>query len=395
MAMLRTAIPLMADVFRRRGDDPDFGRAEWVSGIPAGTLLNSRRIRAAGLGNRLNDAHGWRIDYVTTDGQGRTVSATGAAFRSLRPWNGPGPRPTIAFAPSTQGVAPHCDPSYSGTVGIRLRWPLDLVAAYEQPVINYFVALGCHVVLTDYPRDPEDNVQLYCDHPAAAHSLIDALRAARTLGINYENLGLWGFSQGGGAVGAFLEHPDYAPEIRPRAAVIGAPPADLAATLLHVDGSLASVVVAYAIAGLVAQGGDVAEEIGATLNPRGTRLLRTAAGYCAPGAAVHAAWHSTKLWTHSGRPVGVLLDDLPATAAELAQRNLGTRSPDIPVRLWGSVNDDVVPFGVVKKLALDWDVPVQTRKMPRIPGRLALNHFVPYFAHFASDARWLVSHLNR
>ena len=46
-----------------------------------------------------------RMEYVTTDARGHTITATGAYLHSHRPWRG-GTRPVVAFAPSTQGVAP-------------------------------------------------------------------------------------------------------------------------------------------------------------------------------------------------------------------------------------------------------------------------------------------------
>lgn len=394
--LARTLIPFLVDLARnRRRADPDFGHATWVIGKKPGTLINARRIPALGLGTRLNDAHAWRIDYVTTDAEKHTLTTTGAVFRSNNPWSGPGPRPTIAFAPSTQGVAPHCDPSFSSTVGLQFRGDFDFIAAYEQPVINYFVALGAHVIITDYPRDPEDNVQLYCDHIAASHALADAVRTATHLGVGHENLGLWGFSQGGGAVGALLEQPEYAPDLQPQAAVVGAPPADLVATLNHVDGGLGTVVIAYAVAGLAALGPEVRAEVDLALNDHGRALLSAASDVCVTGAARRVTRQPTAAWTKSGRPLAELLDDLPHTSEILDERRLGSRRPLIPVRLWGSINDDIVPYPSVVELADAWGVNLHTRRLPRIPGRHALNHFLPYFQHVISDAQWLMSRLGR
>lgn len=206
---------------------------------------------------------------------------SGAVFRSRTPWKGRGQRPTVAFAPSTQGVAPQCDPSYSCTVGVAFRKrPFDVIAAYEQPAINLLVAAGANVVLTDYPRDPEDNVQLYCDHVSAARALADAVRAAEQLGVRSAVVGLWGFSQGGGAVGGWLENPEYAPEIQSAAAVVGAPPADLLATLHHADRAIASVVILYAVAGMMAASPAVAAELAPVLSPQGLEIVLFDSGVC-------------------------------------------------------------------------------------------------------------------
>ncbi|OIR45650.1 lipase family protein [Corynebacterium sp. NML130628] len=392
----RTVLPLILDLTHSHPTtDAEYGRATWAVGAPPGTLLQATPIRPVGLQNRLNRADAFRIEYVTTDEHDRVMSATGAVFLSKRPWRGNGHRPSIAFAPSTQGVAPACDPSYSCTVGVRLRRkPLDLIAAYEQPAINMLLATGANVVLTDYPRDPEDNVQLYCFHRAAAHALADAVRASTELGCGVEKLGLWGFSQGGGAAASWLERPEYAPELDLRAAVVGAPPADLLAMLDQIDGTLPSIMILYAVAALLASDVEIAEELMPRLSPVGMSAVILDANLCAVGAVIRHAWANTSLWTNSGIPMSALLEDLPKTAAALEANALGTRTPlDIPLRLWGSRNDDIVPWQVVVELGKKWGRPVQMRKLPKLPGRTGINHFTPYFQHLRKDIVWLLDML--
>lgn len=110
--------------------EPSFSDATWVIGQKPGTLLGTAPMRLMG-GHRVTAT---RMEYVTTDARGRTITATGAYLHSHHQWRG-GARPVVAFAPSTQGVAPHCDPSYSMSVGmaVTLRGPVDIVASYELP----------------------------------------------------------------------------------------------------------------------------------------------------------------------------------------------------------------------------------------------------------------------
>ena len=379
----------------RPATDPEFEVATWLTGLRPGTLMDTTRIEPVGLKNGVNPAQAWRISYATSDRSSRILTATGAVLRSRTPWSGAGPRPTVAFAPSTQGVAPRCDPSYTCTVGVAARRrPLDLIAAYEQPAINLLLASGANVVVSDHPRDPEGNVQMYCDHVSSARALADAVLAARELGIGTENLGLWGFSQGGGAVGAWLEEPEYTPELQPLAAVVGAPPADLTAMLKHVDGALASVVILYAVAGMMAADSRIAAELAPHLSAKGVEAVLAEASMCAVGAVLHRPWASTSDWTTSGVPMAELLDDLPATSAYLDAATLGLRAPlRIPVRLWASKRDDLVPFHTVQALARAWEVPLEARRFPRVLGRTGLSHFGPYFTHLAGDVKWLVRHL--
>ncbi|MDY5784660.1 lipase family protein [Corynebacterium sp.] len=391
--LMRATLPYAVDalsLFPRT--DPDFGAATWLTGVTPGTLLRATEVHPVGLRTRLNPVSAYRIDYATSDSRSRCLTATGAVIRSRRPWRGNGPRPTIAFAPSTQGVAPRCDPSYSCTVGFAVRRrPWDAIAAYEQPVISLFTAAGADVVLTDYPRDPEDNVQLYGDHFSAARSLVDATRAARALGVGTQALGLWGYSQGGGAIGAWLEEPEYAPELQPLAAVVGAPPANLTDVLSHVDGSMLAVVALYAVAGLVAWDAALAEEVYSVLSPAGAQAVVEAGSVCAIGAVVNRPWARTEEWTTLGVPMSDVLENLPHTGARLGDMALGNRRPlRIPTRFWGAVNDDVIPFASLAHLSQQWGIDLEARRLRRIPGRTGANHIAPYFLHAPRDVKWLL-----
>lgn len=417
---VRAWVPLMGDVGRgvvrrllgrgasparpTRADwesEPSFSDATWVIGRPPGTLLASAPMRLMG-GSGSNRASAWRLEYVTTDARGRTITATGAFLRSHSPWRG-GVRPVIAFAPSTQGVAPHCDPSYSMSVGVSvsLRGPVDVVASYELPAVTALLAAGAHVVLTDYPRDPDFGWQLYCDHPSAGRALLDAVRAARHLHLpESAPVGFWGFSQGGAAVGRALECPGYAPDVTPVAAVIGAPPSRLDDVLAHVDGSLVTGVLSYAVAGLLVVSPEIRAEILGALTREGLDHVAADLSTCAVSSVFTSGWRGTHRWTHAGVPLGELLDDLPHVSAEFDARRLGGGAPSVPVLLWGSRHDDVVPVAQVRDLRDVWrtagaDVTWYEDRSLRVPGRTGANHFGPYYRHLTRNVGWLLDQLRR
>ena len=66
-----------------------------------------------------------------------------------------------------------------------------------------------------------------------------------------------------------------------------------------------------------------------------------------------------------------------------------------PPRFWGSLHDDIIPYPQLTALADAWEIPLQTRRMPRVPGRTGVNHYGPYFQHLAGDVKWLVRQLDR
>lgn len=383
----------------RRGSHPDFEPTRRMAGETAGAVLAATPARAKGLNTPLNRGQMQQVEFTTTHIDGTVLSCTASVYRSGHEWKGSGPRPTIAFAPGTQGTPVHCNPSGSATVGLAVRFtPFDFISAYEQPAINLFIAAGCDVVVTDYPREPEGGTQLYCDHVAGARSLIDAVRAASHLGVGTDNIGLWGFSQGGGTVAAWLEDmngDNYGEGLRPVAAVCGAPPADLLETLRFGDKTMATFALPYAVAGMMAAHPELAAEIAPLLNDRGTEFVAQGSARCVVGAFPHSAFRDTTKLTQTGKPLPELLEDAPKTLEHLTEVKLGSGSVSIPTRLWASVNDDVVPFDTVVALAKDWGIDLVARDHTQILGRNVANHLLPYFRHLPEDANWLLNHLGR
>ncbi|MEZ2121352.1 MULTISPECIES: lipase family protein [unclassified Corynebacterium] len=412
--LLRTVIPVTMDVARSQilrwlSSDrtviryPERKRPQCsVTDMEPGTVLSSEPVDVLGAGGGLNPAVATAFCYTTRNSSGRVIPATGVLLRSRRMASRhTGPRPLIAFAPSTQGVARHCDPSASCTVGLNLflRPPFDCIIAYELPVLLALVASGFHVVFIDYPRDEATGVQYYGDNIAGGHALADAVRAAVALGVSPRApLGLWGFSQGGGTVGWLVENPGYAPDVVPRAAVIGAPPSDLCAVLRHVDGGLITGALAYAVAGLMVSSEDLRRTLWPLFNKHGRAQIRANTATCAGGSIITSAWSSTRRWTSSGRSLAELAEILPSVRSALRRQMLGGGVPSCPVLLWGSANDDVIPVGQVRDVGRKWaasggEVVYRESMMPRIPGHGALNHFLPYYLRLPRNIAWLTAAL--
>ncbi len=383
-----------------QGIVPTFGAASKAPGLAPGTLINAAPLRVLGTRGEMNSASSYRFEYVTGDSNGHTITATGGVCFSKQPWTY-GQRPLVAFAPSTQGIAAHCDPSHTCAIGLNVFYsrPFDAIAAYELPVINWFLAHGSDVVFIDYPRDASAGIQYYCDSISAAKSLFDAVRAARQLGVSPNApVGLWGFSQGGGAAGWAAQLDDYAPEIQPVAAVVGAPPSDLLEVLRTVDGGLLTGVIAYAVAGLAVSRAELYNEIMPTLNAEGLAEVLSNISTCAGGTLLTSGYRSSARWTVSAKALHDVLDDLPEVLSEFQRQKLGQKPPKIPVLLWGSDNDDVIPLGQVCQVRDAWvaggaDITWHQSRTPKIPGRTGINHFGPYFRNLPHYSGWLLDQL--
>jgi len=134
-------------------------------------------------------AQAWRILYTTTGrhGQPEVASAIVVESRHLPS----GPRPVIAWAHGTTGYATGCAPSL-------LKEPFT---AGAMPALPQVIDHGWVVVATDYTGLGTAGPQPYLIGQLEARSVLDSVRAARTMKqVDLSNRTvIWGHSQGGGA----------------------------------------------------------------------------------------------------------------------------------------------------------------------------------------------------
>ncbi len=285
-----------------------------------------------------------RIMYRTSDRAGRPIAVTGTV---ITPRTGrSGPRPIVAFAPGTQGLADQCAPSRQLAAGTE----------YEASVVKKLFDQGYTVVVTDYQGLGTSGVHTYLDRAAEGHAVLDSVRAARRLrsaGAPASGpAALYGYSQGGGAVAAAAELArTYAPELKITGAVVGAPPADLDVVADNLDGSAYSAFLDYALSGLAASYGI---DIGPYLNARGKQVIEDLRdNQCTTQALVKYPFVRSRSLTVDGRPLTERLKRAPWDRIVKEQR-LGTVRPAMPVLISHSVLDDVIPYRVGEKLAADW-----------------------------------------
>lgn len=162
-------------------------------------------------------ARGSRILYTTTDTLGRPTLAS--ALVVLPAGTAATGRPVVAWAHGTTGYARQCAPSL-------LAEPFT--AGAFPAVLDDVVDRGWAVVATDYAGLGTAGPQPYLIGPGSARSVLDAVRAARSLdgaGLDPERTVVWGHSQGGGAaLWTAQEQRDYAPDV-PLAGTVAMAPA--------------------------------------------------------------------------------------------------------------------------------------------------------------------------
>ncbi len=169
-------------------------------------------------------AAAYRVLYRSTSPEGRPIAVSGVIIVPAAPMP-EGGRPIVAWAHPTTGIVPRCAPSLALFI-------FQQIAGSRQLLDRGYV-----IAATDYPGLGTPGPHPYLVGNSEARSVIDSVRAARSLpGVgNYGRYAVWGHSQGGqAALFTGLISKTYAPELRLVGVAAAAPATDLA-TLMTDD----------------------------------------------------------------------------------------------------------------------------------------------------------------
>jgi alpha-beta hydrolase superfamily lysophospholipase len=325
---------------------PTFYEAPAAISGNAGDVIRSENLTfsvdPAGLSSLVMTSK--RILYTSTDRSGAKVAVSGSVLVPKAPWIGLGHRPIIGYAVGTQGLADRCAPSRQQSEGFE----------YESIFIKGLIERGYAVAITDYQGLGTAGVHTYMNRVVQGRAVLDSVRAAQRLagsGLSSSNpVGLVGYSQGGGASAAAAElAASYAPELRVKGAVASAVPADLAAVLANLDGTLYAEFALYGMRGLAAGYG---VDMSPYLNAAGRQAMDEVEGECVTDLANHA-FVRTETLSATGVPASTILAQEPFKTM-VAQQRIGTIKPAMPTLVVHSVLDDVIPYAVGKAMAKSW-----------------------------------------
>ncbi|MEO3751943.1 lipase family protein [Streptomyces sp. B6B3] len=380
--------------------------------LPAanGSLVRSEPLT---LGLRLPGLDGplpgtaTRLMYRSTDSNGEPVAVTGAYIEPAADWAYDGPRPLVAVAPGTMGQGDQCAASLALENPLALNLDdgaLSLSVGYENLAVYRLLARGIAVVVTDYAGlGTTDRVHTYVNRVDEAHALLDAARAAHAVdGASVTDdspVGLYGYSQGGGASAAAAElHPDYAPELPLVGAYSGAAPADLTEVIEGIDGSALAAALGWSVNGIRQAEPALEPVIAGHLNDAGRSALADTAGMCVGDGLLRYAFSRSTAWTSGGESLGDIVAAEPEVRDFLADQYIGGLRPDVPVRVATGVRDDIVPHQQTRQLAADWcalgaTVTYEPVLLPNLGDRLLTNHVAPLIADQGAALSWLTDRL--
>lgn len=343
-----------------------------------------------------------RIMYRTTASNGAAVAVTGAYIEPSLPWFGGSARPVVAVAPGTLGQGDQCSAS------LGLQYPIvitpDTVSVgYEILAIYKLLARGIAVVVTDYVGlGTPGLLHTYVNRVDGGHAVLDAVRAARALPNTSltarSPVGLYGYSQGGGATAAAAElQPSYAPDVRLAGTYAGAPPANLAETADAIDGTDLAGALGWSVNGFLQSDPALRPVLDRHLNAAGRAALADLATMCVGDALFAYGSTRSTAWTVDGRSLGDVARSEPVVQAVFGKQRIGTLAPAGPVRIATGVADNLVPHRQARALAVDWcraggAVSYVAVLLPEL-GRALLNHFAPLLTDQDPAINWLTDRL--
>ncbi|MGV8871838.1 MAG: lipase family protein [Rhodococcus sp. (in: high G+C Gram-positive bacteria)] len=314
-------------------------------------------------------SHTERILYRSADPRDRAVAVSGLLITPNTAWNGPGPRPVIAYAPGSYGIADRC--SGSSELGMTTTIPALLP----------LVAQGYQVVTTDYQGLGTPGEYEFLGRVAGARAVLDSARAAA--GKTDAPVVVYGYSAGGVASAAAAELAStYAPDLSVIGAFVGAAPTDPVLRVDGQDGTGTAATMLYTIDGLIGAHPDRADEIRALFNDRGRAALDAVLDFCTFDAIEYGALRSEDL-TAEGGSLSALMTG-PVLGSLTAANTVGFTAPVAPVMIVHGVHDSSVGIEQSRLLAQRWRAADTTD--------ITLREFdfgtelVPAFDHTAANA---------
>ncbi|WP_262849712.1 lipase family protein [Mumia quercus] len=374
-----------------------------------GTVIRSEPLQ---LGLRLPGLTGplpgtaTRLMYKSTDSSGQPVAVTGAYIEPAARWTGGGPRPLVVLAPGTMGQGDQCAASLALENPASLNLTEGTVSVgYENLATYRLLAKGIAVAVTDYVGlGATDRLHTYVNRVDEGHAVLDAVRAARSLSgtslTASSPVGLYGYSQGGGATASAAElQPAYAPDVILAGVYAGAPPADLVKVLPGIDGSALAAAAGWTVNGLVQSVPALQPIVDRYINDKGRAALADVATRCVGDGIFAYGFTKTKSWTKDGISLGDVIAREPAVTAAVDAQRIGRIKPNAPVRIATGVADDTVPHRQARQLAVDWcakraTVTYEPIYLPNLGNGLVLpNHFLPMIEDQGQAIGWLTDRL--
>ncbi|WOC11890.1 lipase family protein [Gordonia sp. MP11Mi] len=312
--------------------------AKKVAAAQPGEILSARRITAANFGAVPINVDAWQLSFRSTDTFGRPIPAVTTILKPRGTTSGP--RKAISMQLAEDSTAGYCATSYAVQHLSAGALAGQIVAPAELLIAQGFISQGYAVVLPDH----EGPNQAYAAGPLAGRITLDSLRAAKSFApsqiTDSSKIGMYGYSGGAIATGHAAElKKSYAPELNIVGVAEGGVPADLGAVLKAAQNNVTSGLILGAIIGLTREYDDFNKFLKRHVNPAGRAIMDMKRPLCVQYHAMTFPFlNNTGFINWPGDPLKA-----PPVKRVIDDTKMGTTRPDIPMFIWQSALDEVVP----------------------------------------------------
>lgn len=323
--------------------------AQLVQATTPGGIIAARQVNLGTFSVVPLNVDAWQVSYRSNNHLGQPIAATATVIKPRGATPDGGPRHLVSFQMAEDSLAQYCSPSYALQLG-SVPSPVTgaVTVGAEFLAMQASLIQGWAVVVPDH-QGPES---AYAAGPLAGRITLDGIRAAENfapLGLDgpRTKVGMTGYSGGAIATGWAAElHKTYAPELNVVGTAEGGVPVDLGALVNLAENGLGAGTVLGGVIGLSREYPELAQYIDQHATPAGRAVLASKQNLCVGYTSALVPFLSNKsLIAGTVDP----LED-PVVKDVLEQTTMGHTTPDMPMFIYQSNPDWLVPVGPVNGL---------------------------------------------
>ncbi len=301
-----------------------------------GDLLR-QRAASVNLGADAPAVQAWNVLYRSTDALGAANVVSGTVIVPSAAWTGSGPRPVLAYAVGTHGLAQGCAPSLQMARG----------SDYEAANIAAALRAGYAVLVSDNPGYTTGATPSYLAGRAQAQALLDLFRAATQVsgaGVSASaKAAIWGYSQGGQTAAWAGELKDsYAPGLNLVGIAAGGTPADFPRTARYLEASTGASFLLGGVVGLAEQY-PAGIPLATLANANGQAAIAEAKNQCVFESLFRFMNESISSYTVGNQSLEQLMA-IPSVQQTLLAQNLGGSRVPVPLYQYHGQADEFIPI---------------------------------------------------
>lgn len=328
--------------------DPAFYRpaVQRYAALAPGEIIMARQIHPANFSAVALNVDAWQLSFRSTNSRNEPIPAVATV---LKPQGAAADRPLLSFQMAEDSLGSWCAGSYTVQSGSES----SVITGQNATAVEFLwvahaaLAMGWAVVIPDH-QGPDS---AFAAGPLAGRITLDGIRAAEhfapmELSGAATRVGMFGYSGGTIPTGHAAElHATYAPELDILGAAEGGTVADLRPVIELASGRVFSGLALAAIIGTGREYPELSGWLNEHLDPLGRTLVNAKQNLCGTYGVVVAPFVDI-----SGLLGGadLLADPIPFSVFE--QNTMGKTVPDLPLYIFQSNPDYVVPVGQVNTL---------------------------------------------